>query len=332
MGTALADGVRVRTFAPSEEPPRRAILISPGVHYRGPDDPRFERLCRVLAHSGRWVVAPYVGDYMRLRVTEAAVADVAAAARFMLEHPLRGPLAPDVFSISFGSLPAFRLAASELGDQLSTLIVFGGYADWVAAARFALTGHDGERQRDDADPPNLPVLVSNLLPALPDFLPDDPEHARRDAQALCDAWLAYCRNTWGRDDMKRGDAFHAPARTIAESLPEQLRERFLMGCGVVPGARERCEVALARGDWRHADPTEAIRSVRCRVRAFHGVSDDVIPVNQVDAMLKLLPPAADGRAYKTGLYAHTGSRQTMGPLALSRELWTMGHMLRELAG
>src|SRR5688500_19035525 len=49
-----------------------AFAIAPGVHYAGPDDPRMDRFSRVLAASGIVTLAPWLPDFVAMRVAPTA--------------------------------------------------------------------------------------------------------------------------------------------------------------------------------------------------------------------------------------------------------------------
>jgi len=132
---AVLDGMRVRLYRPRGAP-RATYLIAPGLHYAGADDPRMDRFCRVLAAGGHLVVAPFIPSYLALMPDARAIADFT---RVFHALPRWSTQRPVVFSISFGSLLAFALAA-EHGDALDGLVIFGGYADFHETLRFCLTG------------------------------------------------------------------------------------------------------------------------------------------------------------------------------------------------
>src|SRR5258708_7955255 len=191
------DGTRVRICGVRR---RAAFVIAPGLHHAGPDDPRMDRFCRVLAAAGHVVVAPFIRDYLALVPVERAKHDFArvfaARARWDAERPV-------VFSISFGSLLAFALAA-EHGDAIERLVVFGGYHDFHAAMRYCLTGNG-------RDPLNQPVVIMNLL--------DHLDHDRAHRDALCAAWRRYLERTWGRPEMKAPERFSPTPEDPPPHLP-----------------------------------------------------------------------------------------------------------------
>jgi len=209
-----------------------AVLLVPGLHFLGPRDVRLDRFARVLANAGFLVLSPFLPSYLRLEVKPSVVDETEAALDALLAHPERpSGQAPGLMSISFGSMPALRVAAHR-GDDLANVLIFGGFADFRRTLRFALRG-EGERAND---PLNAPAVVTNLLPFLDaaDGIASDA-----DRELLRQRMLAYCARTWGRPEMKVERAYVAHAEGEARE-PESgpLRALFLRPCPVRPGLRE----------------------------------------------------------------------------------------------
>jgi len=305
--------------------PTRAVFVVGGVHYDGPTDPRLDRLCRIFANAGAIVCAPFIDDYMQLQVTPRAVEDV----RAVFDAFVAGPLVPDgvdpgVFSISFGALPALRVATDPgRAERVSGVVLFGGYRDFERAFRYALCGElDGAIVHDN-DPLNRPVLFQTLL-HLMDAEPVDEVRLRR-------AWRRFAIRTWGRDTMKR-DGRHIP---VAESLtgevhPDDVR-LYLLGCGVGEGGTKLCVDALERMDTAWLDPVTDAGRIRCPVHIIHGRDDDVIPWSEAHALQAALAPHTDVTVSITGLYGHTGAGGRPGPADVAREVATMLGMVGTLS-
>lgn len=312
---ALIGAIRVRLYRPRGAP-RATYLIAPGLHYAGPDDPRMDRFCRVLADAGHLVVAPFIPSYLALTPDAVAIADFEAVFHALPRWSRQKPV---VFSISFGSLLAFALAARH-GDAIERLVIFGGYADFHETMRFCLTGEVASGRAAARDPLNQPVVLMNLLAHL------DPPCA--DHEAVATAWRSYVRSTWGRPEMKARERFVAAAAAV--DVPSHVRALYEVGVGVTPGAAPLALSALERFDARPLDPTPYLRTIRGTVDLVHGTDDDVIPYEQSQALASLLS-AADVRLHITGMYGHTGaSGVKLGEAA--RELATMVRVLRVLAG
>ena len=298
-------GVHVRIYGRAD---RETFVIAPRLHYAGPDDPRLDRFCRVLASAGHLVIAPFVPGYLRLIPGRDAIADFGRvldeAPRWELRSgrtSTRDVGKPVVFSISFGSLLALATAAVR-GDDIARLVIFGGYADFHATMKFCLSGVTGSGRACVRDPLNQPVVMMNLLPHL----------AERDADRaeLAEGWRRYVERTWGRPELKE-PALGSPRsqRSWPRASPEHLRELFLIGIGARAPAPKGARLPRARQvrrsrQARSADLTS--RSIRGRVDLVHGADDDVIPFEQTHALAAGLTHA-DVRTHITGLYGHTGS-------------------------
>ncbi len=312
-------GIHVRIFRPRRTPVR-TFLIAPGLHYAGADDPRMDRFCRILASAGHLVVAPYIPDFLALMPTEQAKHDFI---RVFDALPRWTDQRPVVFSISFGSLLAFALAADR-GAQLERLVIFGGYASLRETLRFSLTGIvpggvTGGR-RAPRDPLNQSVVLMNLLHLI--------ECA--DREAVTAGWRRYVERTWGRVEMKARERYVAVANELAPGVPESVRALFLVGIGVDPGAEALAMSALKRFDARALDPTPYLARITNRVDLVHGADDDVIPYEHSHELAAAMPNA-DVHVHITGMYGHTGSARP--PLATAvKELVTMVRVLRILAG
>lgn len=311
-------GMQIRIYRPLRGAPRATFLIAQGLHYACADDPRMDRFCRVLTRAGHQVVVPYIPDFLALVPTERAKHDFLRAFEALPRWTDRKPI---VFSISFGSLLAFSLAAAR-GAELERLIVFGGYADLRETLRFSLTGEIAGGRAAVRDPLNQPVVLMNLL--------DHVEPPVPDRAALAAAWRRYVERTWGRAEMKLDRRFAAVAEELAPEVPEAVRELFLIGVGARPGALELAMPALARYDARPLDPAPYLPRITGRVDLVHGVDDDVIPFEHAHALAAGLT-GARVRVHLTGMYGHTGaSRPSLGGAA--REAVTLLRVLRLLAG
>jgi pimeloyl-ACP methyl ester carboxylesterase len=320
----VAGDLRVRIYRP-HGPPRATFLIAQGLQYAGADDPRMDRFSRIVCAAGHLVLVPFIPDYLNLIPTPRAIDDFAKvhAARGRWDPEARPPV---VFSISFGSLMALGLAARVPAGELARVIVFGGYGDFAAAMRYCLTGEVAGRAAPPVprDPLNQPVLLMGLVPYLDPPCPD-PAGVR-------EGWRRYAIRTWGKAEMKARERYEPIARAIAAELPPAVRDLFLVGTGVAPGAVALALAALerSRADWAALDAAPYLPAIRGRVDIVHGRDDDVIPYEQA-AVLAAGLVNADVRVHITGLYNHTGGGARPSPRELGRELATMARLIRMLA-
>jgi len=326
IGGAAGGELEARVYVPRHRPPVGSLLLVPGLHYLGPADPRMDRFASILGAAGIVVLAPFLPDFCALRVSPRLIPDTRRALDALLELDERPrDRRPGMFSISFGSLPALRVAASEdRAGSIGGLVVFGGYADWGETLRFALHG-DGDLPHD---PLNRPVVFMNLVDHL-EGVPADPE-------PLLAAWARYVRSTWGRPEMKARERWEPAAREVAATLDDDARELFLVGCGLAPGGWDLCRRALERGGDAHAwlDPRPHLAGLRCPIHLVHGRDDDVIPHTQLEALAEAIPTGVPLHRWLTGMYAHTGQTgvarlAAMAP-ALAGEIRSMAGILEAI--
>lgn len=297
--------------------PTGAVLLVPGLHYAGPADPRLDRFARILAQAGYCVCAPFLPSFIEMQLEPHLIDDALAVFDAFDARTDRPAGKPGIFSISFGSLPALRVAAAR-PDRVGSALIFGGFAEWKAALRFSITGGDGVPH----DPLNRPIVFVNLVKHLPGA-PEDPS-------ILLAAWRRYLGATWGKPEMKVDGVWQAVAREICDGLPEGLQRLFRLGCGLAPGALDVAEAALkASGrerDW--LDPRPYLAQIRCPVVIVHGADDDVIPHTQAQVLYDALPEAVRAGMFVSGLYGHTGKA---GGATAVREFKTMLGILKAMA-
>ncbi len=322
--------LRAFLYLPQHKTPTGAWIIAHGLHFQGPDDLRLDRFARVLASSGKVVMVPFVPDYMNLEVSPRAIDDFQDCFRAFLARPeLPAGLRPAVWSVSFGSLLALRLAsAPDLADKVSAVMTFGGYADWAETVRFCLTGQIEGQAQAYHDPLNRPVIFLNLLRHM-SMAPKNPEEIKQ-------AWRQVARETWSlatRD--KRPELLPSIAQKLALSLPKAQRHLFLAGCGQTEDSDQIALEALeaGRASFLYMDPRPYLSGLRCSAHLVHGVEDDVIPVQQAFRLEEAMPAAVSVKCWMTGLYGHSASGGTGGhsARALWNELRTMTGMLGALA-
>lgn len=306
------------------EPAVRAVgvyVVLPGLHYAGPDDPRLDRFCRILATAGFVTLAPFVRAFCDLVVDPTVFEDgrnALALGRILATE--RDLPEPAVFSISFGSLLALDLATSA--EPPACAILFGGYASFMRTVRFALTGEasfEGTTLSIPRDPLNSPVVFLNLLAYLDGFAQDERRGYEQRA-LVANAWREMVLRTWGKPELKQPGARDVHAHAVASSLPDELRIHFLRGCCLADGAIPWLDAALERakqaGDGRleFVDPDAS--KVRCPIVMVHGRGDDVIPYFESIRLARAVPKRYARGLHITGLYGHTGAeRPSLGALA-----------------
>jgi pimeloyl-ACP methyl ester carboxylesterase len=274
---------------------RGAYLMSPGLHPLGPDHPVLDRFCRILAAAGFLVLSPSIPDHRATLLTDRATDDLALALDALRAEA--GVRKPAIFAVSFGVLPAVRLAARDAGDRLGGLLLYGGHADFEAVSRFVMTGRSDGAPDRTPDHRLWPVTLMNL-PEIPDL---DGDRA-----VLHAAWLAWMAEVWLLDGHEPA-VWEAAALRHGRELPASLAPIYRLGCGIDPGAPELALTTLAMHDAfsRRFSPTTYADRVRVPVVILHGADDPVIPASQAGILAAALTASPEVQAHVTGLYGHT---------------------------
>jgi pimeloyl-ACP methyl ester carboxylesterase len=240
------------------------------------------------------------------------------------ERPTR--FRPGIFSVSFGSYPALRVAsAPRTSDLIGGLVVFGGYADPDATIRFNIgVPVPGA---PPADPTSLAGVSLNIV----DGFVDRP----REIGPVLAGWYEFARATWGNPEFRDAQRSREVAQAIAAPMQPEQAHFFLLGCGFVDGAQQACLRALESwGRQANVDPRPHLSGLHCPVYVLHSRLDDVIPCEESAKLLHALPADVLARHYVTGLYEHTRRPPLTDLLqrapAMAREIWTMLHMLGAL--
>jgi dienelactone hydrolase len=133
--------LRARIYVPREAFTRTVLLV-PGVHASGIDEPRLVQFARDLASMEHAVVAVEMPDLMQYRVAPQATDMIEDAARWVSEQ---GALAPDgrvgMIGISFaGGLSVAAASRLSIRDKVAFVLSFGGHGDLPRTLRYLLTG------------------------------------------------------------------------------------------------------------------------------------------------------------------------------------------------
>jgi len=329
--TDVIDGprpLRAYRYEPTGQRATGTYLLLQGLHFSGPDDPRLDRFCRILARAGLVVVAPFLPDFLQLRVTPETIVDAQAS----LDHTARlsaerGLPRPALFSISFGSLPALALASDPARrDRVGAVVLFGGYCDFFATIRFSVSGRAFDEHQLPVelphDPFNGPAVFINLLPFL---------EGVREPEAIADAWRKMARRTWGKPELRPVEERRPIAESLTARLPPRDRDLFLAGCGLGEGAPPWVEVGLARAGAAldFAKPRPFLSEVAAPVVICHGRDDDVIPYVEAFKIRAGLRGNHPHRLFVTGLYGHTGKAELTAS-GVGDEISTMRDLIMAL--
>jgi dienelactone hydrolase len=142
--------LRARVYRPSRQG-GRPILLVPGVHASGIDEPRLVGFARDIAATGHPVLTVELSDLTHYEITTRSTDMIEDAAAWMLRsdgyHGGDGRIG--MLGISFGGgLSIVAAGRPSIRDRVAFVMAFGGHADLPRTLTFLCTGvqADGEKR------------------------------------------------------------------------------------------------------------------------------------------------------------------------------------------
>ncbi len=195
----------------------RTIVVFPGVHAGGVDEPRLAALTKRVAGAGATVVAVPLPDLRAYRITPHSTDQMEDSVAWLTS---RRDFAPDgrvgVIGVSFaGGLALVAAGRPSVRGRISAVVSLGGHADLPRAMAYSCTGRlpDGTLR-----PPHDYGVVLVLRAAIPRVVPPGQVAALdRAVVTFLDA------SSFASLDAARSRELFASARTQEDALPEPAR-------------------------------------------------------------------------------------------------------------
>jgi dienelactone hydrolase len=248
------------------------MLLVPGVHAAGVDEPRLVQFARDLASVNHTVLTAELIDLTRYRITPRTTDMIEDAALWLsAQKDLSRDGQVGMMGISFaGGLSIVAASRQPLRDRVAFVMSFGGHGDLPRTLRYLCTGiqPDGTRR-----PPHDYGVAIILLSVAEQVVPPDQ------AEPLRTAILTFLEGSrLDMIDKTKAAAEFEHARALAAALPEPARtlmhyvnERDVAHLGpiLLPHVTEI-------GDDRMLSPAREA-APRAPVYLLHGTDDNVIP-------------------------------------------------------
>jgi dienelactone hydrolase len=262
--------IDARLYAP-RSPDGHSVVVFPGVHAGGVDEPRLAAFSRRLAGTGLTVLSVPLPELRRYRVTPVST-DMIEDAIGWFSDTRGGPdRRVDVAGVSFsGGLVLVAAGRPSLAGKVRTIVSFGGHADLPRVMAYLCTGRlpDGSRQ-----PPHDYGVMVILIAAIPKLVPSDQVALTRDAVLnFLDA------SSFESMDPAKSAVLFAEARRMAAAAPEPARTLLnrvnnrdvaALGPLLLPYIEELGGATALSPDRSPA--------TRASVFLIHGQADNVIP-------------------------------------------------------
>jgi len=286
----------------------RSVLVFPGIHAGGLDEPRLVAFSRRLAATGVRVVSVPLPELRRYRITPASTDAIEDAALWMAADRALAPDGRvDIAAVSFaGGLALVAAGRPSLDGKIATLLTLGSHADLPRTMTYLCTGQtaDGATR-----PPHDYGVAIILLGALPRLVPPEQVPLLRETiLAFLDA------SSETSTDEHAAEAMFAAARRKAAELPEPAKTLAALVNDrnvAALGARLRPFVEELGGD--PALSPDRSPATHARTFLLHGSEDNVIPASETPAMAAYLRAHGNDRVVwlLTPLVSHA-SVQTAG--------------------
>jgi dienelactone hydrolase len=306
--------LRARLYTPRGASDR-AMLLVPGVHAAGVDEPRLVQFARDLASVRHTVLTAELTDLTQYRITPRTTDMIEDAAQWLSRQP---ELAPDgrigMMGISFaGGLSVIAASRPLIRDRTAFVMSFGGHGDLPRTLRYLCTGiqPDGARR-----PPHDYGVAIILLSLAERVVPADQ------AAPLRTAILTFLEGSrLDMVDKARAAQEFEHARRLAASLPEparrlmrQVNERDVAHLGPVLLSH-----VTELGDDTMVSPSRAAAPT-CPVYLLHGADDNVVPAIESALLAETLRArGAKVHLLATPLITHAEVNRSAG----FRDMWRL---------
>jgi dienelactone hydrolase len=251
----------------------RPVLLVPGVHAAGIDEPRLVGFARDIAGTGHPVLTVELPDLVRYQITARTTDQIEDAAGWMMTDPgFRGDDGRiGMLGISFGGgLSVVAAGRTSIRDRVAFVMAFGGHGDLPRTLRYLCTGiqPDGTKR-----PPHDYSLAIVLLGAADLVVPRDQ------VQPLREAILSYLEaSRLDMIDKPKAELEFARAKALEATLGEP--SRTYMGYVNARDVARLGPILVPHLAQLGGDPAlspDRSRPPASPVYLLHGTDDNVVP-------------------------------------------------------
>jgi dienelactone hydrolase len=263
--------LRARLYVPRGSSDR-AMLLVPGVHAAGVDEPRLVQFARDLAGVRHTVLTAELTDLTQYRITPRTTDMIEDAATWLAAQPeltAGGPIG--MMGISFaGGLSIVAASRPALRDRIAFVMSFGGHGDLARTLRYLCTGIQPDGQHRPPHDYGVAIILLSVADAV--VPPEQVEPLRAAILTFLEgSRLDMVDKARSATEFARAQALAAALAEPARSLMRYVNERDVthLGARLLPHVTKI-------GDDRMLSPSlEAAPAAP--VYLLHGTDDNVIP-------------------------------------------------------
>jgi len=281
--------VAVRLYTPDKSM-RPSVIVMPGVHAGGVNEPRLDAFARRLATTGTTVLSMPLPELRVFKITPNSTDIIEDAAVWMSADRALAPSGRiGLVGVSFaGGLSLVAAGRPSLRDKIELVVSLGGHADLPRTMTYLCTGQlpDGTHRtpHDYGVVIILMGMIERLVPA------DQVEPLRRAVLAFLDA------SSLEASQPGESTALFAKAREASEALPEPahgLMQLVITRNSAALGPKLMPYIEASGG----AAALSPDRSVATTVPVFllHGADDNIIPSSETPLLAEFLQSHGNSR-------------------------------------
>jgi pimeloyl-ACP methyl ester carboxylesterase len=254
--------VRARIYHPIGIVHPSALVVVPGVHRLGIEEPRLRRFARALASHGYLVLTPQVDDLADYTITKRSATVIGDAVHELARRS--GAPKVGLLGLSFAGGMALIAASDEpVEQQLSGVIAIGAHDDLNRVLNFfetdQTTAPDGTVLKMKAH--EYGSLVTAYSHASAFFRPKDVRQARETLRTLLS------------EDLPTA---HADAEKLSKRGRARMDQLFAHDTkSLVPDTQRA--LARAEPEIEAASPHHYLAKIHVPVMLLHGSADNVVP-------------------------------------------------------
>jgi pimeloyl-ACP methyl ester carboxylesterase len=266
--------VRARIYHPIGIAHPSAVVVVPGVHHLGMDEPRLVRFARALGSHGYMVLTPQVDDLADYNITKNSAVVIGDAVHELARRS--GAPKVGLLGLSFaGGMSLIAASDEAVEQQLSGVIAIGAHDDLNRVLNFFETDQtlapDGTVLKMKAH--EYGSLVTAYSHASAFFRPRDVRQARTTLRSLL----------W--EDLPEA---HAEAEKLSPRGEARMALLFAHDTKSLVGDTRRA-LARAQPELEAASPHHYLAKVHVPVLLLHGAADNVVPPTETLWLERDLP-------------------------------------------
>jgi len=251
-----------------------ALVVVPGVHHLGMEEPRLRRFARALASHGYLVLTPQVDDLADYNITRGSATVIGDAVHELARRS--GSQKVGLLGLSFaGGMALIAASDPAVQQQLSGVIAIGAHDDLTRVLNFFETD---QTRAPDGTLLNMQAheygsLVTAYSHATAFFSPQDVAQARITLRTLL----------W--ENLPQA---HAEAAKLSPAGQARMAQLFVHDTKSLVADTQRAFLA-ARPELDAASPHYYLAQVHVPVMLLHGSADNVVPPTETLWLEKDLP-------------------------------------------